>query len=59
MIRFYGLMAGNKARTEVLSLASPTYCSPFMQQFNHVFAILISMPRFKSINFDQTSPEIK
>ena len=28
-------------------------------QFNHVFAMLISMPRFKSSNLNQTRPKIK
>ena len=28
-------------------------------QFNHVFAVLISMPSFKSNKLDQTRPKIK
>ena len=62
MIGFYGLLAGNKARTEVLPLAIAHYphtVTHLCNQFNHVFAVLISMPRFESNNLYQTRPKIK
>ena len=36
----------------------PHTVGPLCNQFNHVFAVLISMPRFKSNNFYQTRPKI-
>ena len=33
--------------------------SRLYNQFNHVFALLISMPHFKSINFYQNRPKIR
>ena len=43
MIEFYDFLAGNKARTEVLLLAI-AQIAHLHDQFNHVFALLISMP---------------
>ena len=46
---FYDLPACNK-KAEILSLAIALK-DHLRSQFNHVFALLIPMPRFKSINF--------
>ena len=54
---FYDLQACNKT-AEILPLAT-TLITHLRSQFIHVFALLISMPRFKSINFCQNRPEIK
>ena len=46
--------------------SAPLQISGYVSEFNHVFALLISMPpefslmpRFKSINFYQNKPKIK
>ena len=46
LVFFYDLPACNK-KAEVLSLAT-VLISNLRSQFNHVFPILISMPRFKA-----------
>ena len=50
MIGFYDLLGGNKARTKVLPSVI-AYRAHLSNQFYHVFTMLISMPRFESINF--------
>ena len=47
-------------RTELLLLATShiTIAHHLCNQFNHGFALLISMPRFKSIYFCQNRPKI-
>ena len=47
-----------KKRTEILLLAI-SHIAHLCNQFNCLFALLIPMPRFKSINFYQNRPEIK
>ena len=42
---------------EILPLAT-SHNAHFCNQFNHVFTLLISMPRNKSINFCQIMPKI-
>ena len=60
MIGFYGLLAGNKARTEVFTINHHELTVAHLcNQFNFAFAALISMPHFKGINFYQTRPKIK
>ena len=59
MMGFYGLLAGNKARTEVFVSHHPHTVTRLCNPFDHVFAVLIFMPRFKSINLYQTRPKIK
>ena len=54
---FFDLQACNK-KAEILPLAT-TLITHVRGQFIHVFALLISMPRFKSINFCQNRPKIK
>ena len=46
-------------RAEILSLATSHFPIYATSKFNHVFAQLISVPRFKSINFYQNRPKIK
>ena len=53
MIRIYGSLAENEVRTEVLLLLLaithiPDTVAHLCYQFNHVFALLISMPCLKS-----------
>ena len=50
-ISFYDLPACNK-KVKILSLAT-AFIAHLRSQFNHVFALLIFMPRFKGINFYQ------
>ena len=45
-------------RTEILPLAT-FHIARLFNQFNHVFALLVSMPRFKSIKFYLNRPKIK
>ena len=45
-------------RSEMLPLAT-SHIAHLCNQFNHVFALLISRPRFKSINLNQNRPKIK
>ena len=60
MIGFYGLLAGNKARTEVFTINHHGHTVAHLcNQFNLAFAVLISMPHFKGINFYQTRSKIK
>ena len=58
MIEGCDLLTGNEARSEVLPLAI-TCIAHLCCQFWHVFALLISMPRFKSVNFYQNRSKIK
>ena len=44
-------------RTKILPLAT-SHIAHLRNQFNHVFALLISLPSFTSINFYQNSPKI-
>ena len=53
----YDLLACNK-KAEILPLAT-ALIAYLRSQFNHVFALLVFMPCFKSINFYQDVPEIK
>ena len=46
----YDLFACNKM-VEILPLATALEAH-LRRQFNHVFALLVSMPRFESINFN-------
>ena len=39
-------------------LPTPLHIAHLRNQFNHVFALLISLPRFTIINFYQNSPKI-
>ena len=57
MIGFHDLLAGNKARTKVFTISHP-HIAHLPKQFNNVFAVLISLPRFKSTNFYQNRPKI-
>ena len=43
-------------RTKTLPLAT-SHIAHLCKQFNHAFALLISMQRFKSINFYQNRPK--
>ena len=45
-------------RTDILSTAT-SHIALLWNLYNHVFALLISMPRFNSINFYQNRPKIK
>ena len=54
--RLYDLPACNK-RIEILPLTT-AHITNLNSQISHVFALLISMHRFISINFDQTRPKI-
>ena len=47
-------------RSEVLPLATSRIVNTYLcNQFNYVFALLISMSHFKSMNFYQSRPKIK
>ena len=56
IIGFHDSPAGNE-RTENPPLAI-AYTAHLCNQFNHEFAVLIFMPRFKSINFYQNTSKI-
>ena len=59
--RVHGLYELTIKRTEILRLAS-TFCIAIVHLYNrlnHVFALLISMPYFKSINSSQNKSKIK
>ena len=45
-------------KTKILAIAI-SQIAHSCNQYNHVFALLISMPCFNSINFDQNTPKIK
>ena len=45
-------------RSEILAIAI-SHMAHICNLYNHVFALLISMPRFNSINFYQNGPKIK
>ena len=48
-----------KKKTEILEIAT-THIAHFCNQHNYVFNLLISMPRFNSINkFYQNRPKLK
>ena len=50
---------GRKKSYQSSSSYHPQTVAHLCNQFNHVFAVLISMPRFKSNNLYQTRPKIK
>ena len=45
-------------RTKILAIATSPIAN-VCNYYNHVFTLLISMPRFKSINFYQNWPKFK
>ena len=57
MFFLYHLLACNK-KNEILPLTN-ALIAHLHSQFHHVFALLISMPLFKCINFYQNRPKIK
>ena len=44
--------------TEILAIAT-SRIAHLCNSYNHIFALLIAMPRFNSINFYQKRPKIK
>ena len=58
MIECYDLLVGNKARTKVLPLTT-AYIAHLRNQFDHVFTVLIFLPRFKTIYFYRKTRKIK
>ena len=45
-------------RTEILAVAT-SHIAHLCKKYNHVFALLICMPRFNSVNFHQNWSKIK